>query len=44
MRHDVVSTDACRWVDVVGPTREELHDLAREFHLPPTVVEDCLDP
>lgn len=44
MRHDVLTTNTCRWIDVVGPTREELLDVAREFHLPPTVVEDCLDP
>jgi magnesium transporter len=44
MRFDVVDRAGCRWVDVAGPSREELHDLAREFSLPPTVVEDCLDP
>jgi magnesium transporter len=44
MRHDVVHRDGCRWVDVVEPTREELHEVAAEFRLPPTVVEDCLDP
>ncbi len=31
-------------MDVVGPDREELLALAREFELPHTVVEDCLDP
>jgi magnesium transporter len=44
MRHDVLVANGCRWVDVVGPTRAELHDLATEFSLPPSVVEDCLDP
>lgn len=34
----------CRWVDVVTPTLEELHILAAEFQLPPSSVEDCLDP
>lgn len=44
MRHDVVARPDCTWVDVVGPSREELVGLADEFTLPPTVVEDCLDP
>jgi magnesium transporter len=44
MRYDVVSREGCRWVDVAGPSREELLGLAREFSLPPTVVEDCLEP
>ncbi len=44
MRRDVVGRDECRWIDVTGPTREELLAVAHEFSLPPTVVEDCLDP
>jgi magnesium transporter len=44
MRYDVIEQLGCHWVDVVGPTREELLELAVEFDLPPTVVEDCLDP
>ncbi len=44
MRYDVVGREDCRWIDVVGPSRDELLELAREFALPPTVVEDCLDP
>jgi magnesium transporter len=44
MRYDVVSREGCRWVDVAGPSHDELLGLAREFSLPPTVVEDCLDP
>lgn len=43
-RHDVVGRDGCRWVDLVGPSRQELLAAAEEFRLPPTVVEDCLDP
>jgi magnesium transporter len=44
MRQNVVEQIGCHWVDVVGPTRDELLELAVEFDLPPTVVEDCLDP
>ncbi|HET9065971.1 MAG TPA: CorA family divalent cation transporter [Gemmatimonadales bacterium] len=44
MRHDVMQTAQCRWIDVVGPTPQELHDLAVEFDLPPSAVEDSLDP
>lgn len=44
MRHDVVTRVDCHWIDVVGPTREELQEIAREYGLPTTVVEDCLDP
>jgi magnesium transporter len=44
MRHEVVEQEGFRWVDVVGPDREELLALAHEFELPQTVVEDCLDP
>ena len=44
MRQNVIEQIGCHWVDVVGPTREELQEIAEEFNLPPTVVEDCLDP
>ncbi len=44
IRHEVVTTEALRWVDITAPEREELHELAIEFDLPATVVEDCLDP
>jgi magnesium transporter len=44
MRQNVVEQIGCHWVDVIGPTRDELQELAVEFDLPPTVVEDCLDP
>jgi magnesium transporter len=33
-----------RWVDVTGPTREELFALAGEHALHPLAVQDCLDP
>ncbi len=44
MRYDLPLGDSCLWVDIVAPTRAELHSIANEFRLPTTVVEDCLDP
>lgn len=44
MRHDMILSPECRWIDVVRPSPEELHDLAAEFQLPPSAVEDSLDP
>lgn len=44
MRLDMILSPQCRWIDVVGPSPAELHDLAAEFHLPPSAVEDSLDP
>ncbi|MEO5799085.1 MAG: CorA family divalent cation transporter [Gemmatimonadales bacterium] len=44
MHHRVAGPDGFTWIDVVGPTREELQELAQQYGLPPTVVEDCLDP
>jgi magnesium transporter len=32
------------WLDVVGPTTDELADLASRYHLHPIAVQDCLDP
>ncbi|HEX7336143.1 MAG TPA: CorA family divalent cation transporter [Gemmatimonadales bacterium] len=32
------------WIDVVQPTREELSDIAKQYGLHPTSVEDSLDP
>jgi magnesium transporter len=32
------------WIDVVAPTREELEELAEQWHLHSTSVRDCLDP
>jgi magnesium transporter len=32
------------WIDVVQPTAEELAEIAREYGLHPTSVNDCLDP
>lgn len=33
-----------RWIDVIGPSREELAALARGLAFHPMAVEDCLDP
>ncbi len=44
MRHVVVDREGRRWIDFVTSTREELEELAVEFDLPPTVIEDILDP
>lgn len=42
--HRVVESEAFTWLDVVGPSRLDLQELARVHDLQPTVVEDCLDP
>lgn len=33
-----------KWIDVINPTKEDLRQLAVEFHLPQFTVEDCMDP
>jgi magnesium transporter len=42
--HTVVERADFTWLDVVGPSRLDLQDLARRHDLHPNVVEDCLDP
>jgi magnesium transporter len=32
------------WIDVTAPSQDELHQVAERYGLPPTGVEDCLDP
>ena len=44
MEHVVVDRDGLLWIDAVTSSREDLDDLAREHDLPPTVIEDTLDP
>jgi magnesium transporter len=44
VHHRVAGPDGFTWIDVVGPTREELQELATQYGLYPTIVEDCLDP
>lgn len=31
------------WIDIQGPTLEQLQQIAKEYHLHPTSVHDCLD-
>ena len=33
-----------RWIDIVNPSLAELQNVAAEFSLHPTSVQDCLDP
>jgi magnesium transporter len=33
-----------RWLDIVEPSRQELLEVAREYGLHPTSVQDCLEP
>lgn len=33
-----------QWIDVVNPTKPELSEVAARFGLPPSLVEDCLQP
>jgi len=42
--HRVVEREGFTWLDVVGPSRLDLQDIARNHDLHPNVVEDCLDP
>jgi magnesium transporter len=44
IRHEVVTCETLRWVDITAPDRADLQALAEEFALPHTAVEDCLDP
>jgi magnesium transporter len=46
MRETVVqsSEPPLSWVDVTDPSSDELAAIAREYHLHPVAVKDCLDP
>jgi magnesium transporter len=33
-----------RWLDLVGPSRQDLEEVAREYGLTAHAVQDCLDP
>ncbi len=33
-----------RWLDLVGPSRQDLEEVARQFGLTAHAVQDCLDP
>lgn len=46
MQHTVcqASDPSYTWIDVTGPTSEELHGLAAHYGIHPAAVQDCLDP
>jgi magnesium transporter len=44
MRQLVLESAAFKWIDVVGPSPEELGALAAEYGIHPLAVQDCLDP
>lgn len=44
MVKQVVTTDKFTWLDLVNPTPEELQQIALDYGLHVTSVEDCLDP
>jgi len=33
-----------QWIDVTGPTVQEMHELSKEYNLNPTIVRDCMQP
>jgi len=44
MKQIVFEAPTFKWIDVTGPSREELEALAAEYGLHPLSVQDCLDP
>jgi len=40
----LAAPDTIVWIDLFGPSREQLHDLATEFELHELAVEDALRP
>lgn len=44
MKQVVLESDRFKWIDVVGPSPEELEALAAEYGIHPLAVQDCLDP
>jgi len=44
MRQVVLETPHFKWIDVTGPSPEELEALAAEYGIHPLSVQDCLDP
>jgi magnesium transporter len=44
MRQIVLETPHFKWLDVSGPSPEELEALAGEYGIHPLSVQDCLDP
>ena len=44
MQQVVRETPDFKWIDVIGPSADELTALAAEYQLHPLAVQDCLDP
>jgi magnesium transporter len=44
MKQVVFESPQFKWIDVVGPSSEELGALAAEYQIHPLAVQDCLEP
>jgi magnesium transporter len=44
MKQIVLERPRFKWIDVVGPSPEELEALAAEYQIHPLAVQDCLEP
>lgn len=44
LKREILHLPTLRWIDIVGPTEEELAQIAAEFCLPLSLVLDCLQP
>ncbi|MEY4616748.1 MAG: hypothetical protein RJB66_1708 [Pseudomonadota bacterium] len=43
-RSVIKDSEGLIWIDLINPSREELAEVARQFGLHPSSVDDCLDP
>jgi magnesium transporter len=44
MKQVVLDAAGFKWIDIVGPSPEELQQLATEYGIHPLAVQDCLEP
>ncbi len=44
MREELYTCGSFKWIDLSNPSSEELQTIQTEFDLPPSSVQDCLDP
>lgn len=44
MANTRIDFQSFHWLDVINPTSEQLNELAKEYELHPTSVQDCLQP
>ena len=44
MKYKIIERDSFQWIDVVDPSHLEIEELAKEYNLHETSVEDCLNP